>query len=72
MTMELKPGQCLLKRKLRSIKKSQKWLSEKTGIPEGRISEYISGNRMMSLVTAKKISLAIDCNMDDLYEWIIE
>lgn len=70
--MELKPGQCLLQKKLRSINKSQKWLSNKTKIPTGRISEYANNNRMMSLVTAKKIAMAIECEIDDLYEWIWE
>jgi putative transcriptional regulator len=70
--MELKPGRCLLHQRLRSLKKSQKWLSDKTGIPPGRISEYISGGRMMNLITAKKISVALECDMDSLYEWYWE
>lgn len=70
--MELKPGRCLLLQRLRAVNKSQKWLSDKTGIPPGRISEYISGGRMMNLVTAKKISVAVDCDIDSLYEWIWE
>lgn len=47
-------------------------LVEKTGIAKSQISEYISNKSVMSLNTAKVISLALNCSIDDLYEWDTE
>ncbi|WP_025682766.1 helix-turn-helix domain-containing protein [Paenibacillus maysiensis] len=68
--MAIKPGRCLLKQRLREIRKDQQWLSEVTGIAKSQISEYANNRRLMSLTTAMNIAAAIRCHIDDLYERI--
>jgi len=63
------PGRCLLSRRLKEIGKTQQWLSEKTGISKSQISDYIHNRRIMKLGTAKTIAAAVDCYIDDLYEF---
>lgn len=67
--MLIKLGRCLLRQRLNEIRKDQKWLSETTGIPKGRISEYVNNNRVMGLETAKTIAVAVGCAIEDLYTW---
>lgn len=67
--MAYRAGRCLLRQRLNSIRKSQKWLAETTGFTESRISDYIRNERLMSLSAAKTIASAIGCSIDDLYDW---
>ena len=69
--MVYKPGRCLLKQLLHKIGKDQQWLSDVSGISKTQISEYANNKRFMMLATAKTISEAIGCSIDDLYEWIV-
>jgi len=69
--MVYKPGRCLLKQLLHKISKDQQWLSDVTGISKTQISEYANDKRTMMLATAKTISKALGCSIDDLYEWIV-
>lgn len=62
-------GKCLLLEILNSKYMTQADLVEKTGIAKSQISEYISNKSTMSLNTAKVIALALNCSIDDLYEW---
>lgn len=67
--MGYRPGRCLLTRRLNEINKTQQWLSEKTDINKTQISDYANNRKVMSLSTAKTISVAVGCNIDDLYEF---
>jgi plasmid maintenance system antidote protein VapI len=67
--MGYRPGRCLLTRRLNEINKTQQWLSEKTDINKTQISDYANNRKVMSLSTAKTISVAIGCYIDDLYEF---
>jgi putative transcriptional regulator len=64
-------GKCLLLKLLNKRYMTQVDLSEKTGISKQQINEYISNNRLMTIYNAKLIADALDCNIDDLYEWKI-
>ncbi|MCP1159333.1 helix-turn-helix domain-containing protein [Bacillus infantis] len=64
-------GKCLLLNLLNKRYMTQVDLSEKTGISKQQINEYISINRLMTIYNAKLIAEALDCNIDDLYEWKI-
>ncbi|AIQ19572.1 hypothetical protein H70357_24830 [Paenibacillus sp. FSL H7-0357] len=64
------PGRCRLRLLLRERRKSQKWLSDKTGIDKYRISYYANDRGLMHISTAKTIANALGCHIDDLYEWI--
>ncbi|AHV96113.1 helix-turn-helix domain-containing protein [Paenibacillus sabinae] len=68
--MGYKPGRCLLKQKLREIKRNQQWLSEATGISESAISDYANNRKVMMLATAATIAKAIGCYIDDLYDFV--
>lgn len=65
-------GHCLLKSILKQKKISQQELALATGINKQDISNYANDRRVMSLKTAKRISTALNCSMDVLYEWIIK
>ncbi|MGG3890274.1 helix-turn-helix domain-containing protein [Metabacillus fastidiosus] len=68
--IEIAIGQCLLKKLLDSRGMTQQELSIITGINETQLSGYISMTRQsMNLKTAKKIALALNCRIDDLYDW---
>jgi len=66
------PGRCQLRSLLRQRKKNQQWLAEVTGIDKYRISNYANNRGIMNLTTAKNISAALHCSIDELYEWIKE
>jgi plasmid maintenance system antidote protein VapI len=68
--MRYELGRCLLRTRLGEKRKDQVWLHAVTGIPEGRISEYVNNHRNMSLNTAKTIAAALGIEIENLYEWI--
>lgn len=45
-------------------------LAEKLSIMPQQIQHYIQNNRVMSLKVAKNISTILNCNIEELYEWI--
>lgn len=69
--MALQIGRCLLRlrRKERGI--TQADLSARTGISENMIGHYENNRRTMSLLNAKKIADALNCQIEDLYVWVI-
>jgi transcriptional regulator with XRE-family HTH domain len=62
-------GKCLLADRLKKADLTQIELAELTNIPKSQISEYVNNKHVMSLVTAKTISHALNCSIDDLYIW---
>lgn len=62
-------GRCLLADRLRRVDMTQQELSELSGISKTAINDYIHNRKTMTLKTAKNIALALNCNMDDLYEF---
>ncbi|WP_026572471.1 helix-turn-helix transcriptional regulator [Bacillus sp. UNC438CL73TsuS30] len=64
-----KIGKCLLADRLKKADLTQIELSEMTKIPKSTISEYVNNKHTMSLITAKSIAYALNCSIDDLYEW---
>ncbi|MCY7823288.1 MULTISPECIES: helix-turn-helix domain-containing protein [Bacillus subtilis group] len=63
-------GQCLIPELCRKKDITINELSEITGIKKQQLSDY---NRLvkvdMSIRTAKRIAAALDCNVEDLYEF---
>lgn len=49
---------------------SQQQLANKLRMDRRQISHYVTGDKTMSLTTAKTIASTLDCYIDDLYEWI--
>jgi predicted XRE-type DNA-binding protein len=69
--MELEVGKCLLKYQLDKIGMSQQELANLLKMPRSQISDYVHKRKIMSLKTGKLISIIVDCDISDLYEWII-
>lgn len=65
-------GRCLIKDRLRIVKLTQQELADKLGMSKTQISDYANDHRKMSLKTARKVAQALDCHIDDLYEWVPE
>lgn len=62
-------GKCLLADRLKKSDLTQAELADITKIPKSQISEYVNNKHLMSLVTAKTIAHALNCNIEDLYQW---
>ena len=62
-------GRCRLKQLLAQRGMSQIELSEITGKAESKISDYAKNKVLMSLSTAAIIAQALNCSIDDLYEF---
>ncbi|WP_405113720.1 helix-turn-helix domain-containing protein [Paenibacillus sp. FSL K6-1217] len=67
--MGYKPGRCLITDILHKKRKNQQWLSEESGIAKSLISEYARNKRLMTIGTAKTIATALNCHIDDLYDF---
>lgn len=64
-------GKCLLPQILDKKRMTPTELSDKTGISINQLSAYINNKRAMSLQTARIVATALNCYIDDLYEWYI-
>lgn len=67
--MAIVAGRCLLRYRLKDIGMSQQELADKVRLPRQRISDYVNNRSKMGLETAKTIASALDCYIDNLYEW---
>lgn len=63
-------GRCLLRELLHRRDMTQAELAERLNVKPQQIQHYIQNNRVMSLKVAKNISVILNCNVDDLYEWV--
>lgn len=70
--MALRKGKCRLRELLLSANMSQTELARKTGISRQMIVKYIAETSPMPYEQAGKIARALDCKMEDLFEWIEE
>lgn len=68
--MAFVPGRCLLRERLKEVGMTQKQLAERLNLSPQKINDYASGERRMSLGTAKTVADILDCHIDDLYDWI--
>lgn len=62
-------GKCLLSDKLQQARMSQQELANILDVRRQQINHYVSGRRVMNLQIAKNIAAALNCNIEDLYEW---
>ncbi|APD21241.1 helix-turn-helix domain-containing protein [Bacillus subtilis] len=71
--LEVEFGQCLIPDLLQKRGLSLGQLSRITGISTQRLSDYANGVRpSMNIRTAKLIAVALNCTLEDLYEWKIK
>ena len=67
--MAFKVGRCLLQHHLNNSRMTQQDLANHLGITRQQINKYISNRQRMSLEVAYNIAAALDCAIEDLYEW---
>lgn len=71
--LEVEIGQCLISILLQKRGLSLGQLSRITGISTQRLSDYANGVRpSMNIKTARIIAIALNCSIEDLYEWKIK
>ncbi|WP_231314323.1 helix-turn-helix transcriptional regulator [Neobacillus sedimentimangrovi] len=63
-------GRCLLPDLLKKARMSQVELAAKLGVTVQQINKYVINKQKMSLQVAKNIAAILNCNIEDLYEWI--
>lgn len=51
---------------------SQRDLAIKLGVTVQQINKYVTDRQRMSIEVAKNISAILNCQIEDLYEWIKE
>lgn len=68
--MAYKVGRCMLNERLRIAGLTPVQLSDLVNMSLSQISDYTSRRKVMSLPNAKSIAAALNCNIDDLYEWV--
>lgn len=51
---------------------TQTELAEIMGVKVQQINKYVLKKQKMSYEVAKNISVILNCQMDELYEWVIE
>lgn len=67
--MTYKVGKCLLQGCLNSAGMSQTELANKLGVTKQQINKYTRNVQTMSYEVAYNISVILNCDMADLYEW---
>lgn len=68
--MAYKVGRCLLREKLHSANMMQFELAERMHVSEQQINKYVNDRQGMSLQVAKNIASILNCQIEELYEWI--
>lgn len=68
--MSVEVGRCLVRSLLRQRGMTQQQLAEKIGMTKQQVSVYVTNEQQMSLKTARRFALALNCHIDDLYEWL--
>lgn len=67
--MAYKVGRCLLREILKSKGMEQTELAYKLNVTPQQINKYAKDVQGMSLEVAKNISVKLNCQIEDLYEW---
>lgn len=63
-------GRCRLRELLKDAGMDQVDLAIKLNVTKQQINKYVTNDRVMSLLTAKRIASNLHCRIEDLYEWI--
>jgi transcriptional regulator with XRE-family HTH domain len=67
--MVFKVGRC----RLRELRLGRGWtqdeLSNKSGVSKSSISSFENGKRQMKVESVKNLIYALNCELDDLYDW---
>lgn len=64
-------GRCMINPLLEKRGLDLVYLANRTGISKQSLSNYATGQRpSMNIKTARKIAVALNCYIDELYEWV--
>lgn len=63
-------GRCRLRSLLRVRKIRQVRFAEMVGMTKQQVNDYVNGRSIMTLETARRVAQALDCTIDDLYDWV--
>lgn len=67
--MAYKVGRCLLREILVVRRMDQRELAKRLNVTPQQINKYVKDVQGMSLEVAMNISVILNCNISDLYEW---
>lgn len=67
--MTYKVGRCRLRQLLAQKKMTQRMLAQRLNITPQQLQHYVQNHHIMSIQTAKNISIILECSIEDLYEW---
>lgn len=62
-------GTCHLRQLLMARNMTQRELARRMGSTVQQLQHYIHNRRLMTVETAKRIMLILDCTFDELYSW---
>jgi DNA-binding XRE family transcriptional regulator len=65
-----KVGRCLLRYFLDEAGMSQRDLAILLDVTDQQISKYVRDSQKMSIQVAKNVATILNCQIEDLYEWI--
>lgn len=65
-----KVGRCLLQDILNSKGMGQSELAIKLNVKPPQINKYVKGKQKMSIAVAYNIAQILNCQIEELYEWI--
>lgn len=68
--MKFSVGKCHLRELLKKRGLNQTELALKLGVTPQQINHYITRKRVMTLSTAKSISTILNCDIEDLYDFL--
>lgn len=68
--MDLRVGRCLIPDLAERAGKNQSIIAKEVGISNAYMSMIINKKRKADLLLLKKIAIACNCKIDDLFEWI--
>lgn len=68
--MAYRVGRCLLRDRLKDVGMSQQELAIRMEIKVQQVNKYVLNKQKMSIQVAKNIAFILNCNIEDLYEWI--
>lgn len=63
-------GRCRLRSILRARKLRQNRFAEMVGMSKQQVNDYVNNRVIMSIETARRFAKVLDCQIDDLYEWV--
>lgn len=72
MAVEVTISKCLLRDRRKAADLTQEQLAYEIGVSKTRISEYENGEVNMTVLTAKKLAVACNCTIDDLFDFKVD